>query len=59
MAKVEKDINVSEIIKRRKYKLAVKRGYIELLMKLIFFMILKIITLFLIYRYMLHRVTIL
>ena len=37
MAKVEKDINVSEIIKRRKYNIAVKQGYISLLMRILFF----------------------
>jgi len=39
MAKVEKDINVSETIKRRKYDVTVKQGYIDLLGKIIFFII--------------------
>lgn len=37
MATVNKDINVSEIIKRRKYDVTVKHGYISLLMRIIFF----------------------
>ena len=35
MGKVQKDINVSEVIKRRKYNLAVKQGYKSLLMRII------------------------
>ena len=39
MAKVEKDINVSEIIKRRKYNVAVTQGYMSLLIRVILFII--------------------
>lgn len=37
MAMADKEINVSEIIKRRKYNLAVRQGYRNLLMRIIFF----------------------
>lgn len=39
MTKVEKDINVSELIKKRKYDTMVKQGYLSLLMRIIIFVI--------------------